>query len=159
MTYCRELTQKQKNEIVKKITNESFYWKGNNLYFDDEVIYTSDNAQAIIDALEYYNKNGSSLRNQSNGIDEYIDEYKNNQLENIKKFNCEITNTLLNKVDEVVDERKEKVISHLKNGVVVGGLYTEKYEVKQLVKMNNEWYYEVKTRSKNNLLHLRNVFN
>ena len=59
MTYCRELTQKVKNDIVKKITSKNIKWIGNRVLFNNQRVYGSDNAQAIIECIETierYNK-------------------------------------------------------------------------------------------------------
>ncbi len=53
MTYCKELTQSKKNVIVNKITQKNYKWRGNSLYFNNELVYSSNNAQAIIDYLEF----------------------------------------------------------------------------------------------------------
>ena len=52
MTYCRELTQKDKSGIVKNITSKNVKWNGNRLYYNNELVYSSNNAQAIIEYIE-----------------------------------------------------------------------------------------------------------
>jgi len=56
MTYCRELTQKEKTEIVKKITSKPYKWIGNRVLFNNQRVYGSNNAQAIIEYIEFDSK-------------------------------------------------------------------------------------------------------
>jgi hypothetical protein len=160
MTYCRELTQKEKNDIVKKITNKNIKWKGNNLYFNDVYYYNSDNAQAIIDQIEYLHKNDLLIKKETvnekiETVNEKIEKYLNEYKAYVKKVVLDFKGIVIDdddkKLTEMVDKKRYKILDIIENSVDIGSLVKDRYKVKDIVVKNDQWYFQLDTRSKYNL--------